>query len=300
MTINAVSRSFACAPSDDGVRYTSYPAGDKFGDVGGGTGEGLLLSDGFESGNMATTNSDGFAWGSLNRTSIVTMDGASNNVVYPNPLVVNDGRDWTAKTGSNSLRFRYPAGSNWTEQRFAIGAAYPEIWMAFWLRVPTNFYHSDAVEPSNNKLMSLWMDGYEGFGEGSTVWLGFYPNGSGGSDFYCIVSAGDYSGGGGAQGLTSFITVPDNLGDWMHLVVRVVCESAPDASDGTMEVWRKWDGGSYTKTHNRTGQPIKVATSTPGFANGYLLGYANSPYSSTTEFLLDDFQLSTTDQWSVP
>jgi hypothetical protein len=71
-------------------------------------------------------------------------------------------------------------------------------------------------------------------------------------------------------------------------------ESAPGASDGLMEVWRKWEGDAdYTKTHNFNEQPIKLSSTVKGFASGYLMGWANAAYPIDTEFLIDDFELST-------
>jgi hypothetical protein len=92
-----------------------------------------------------------------------------------------------------------------------------------------------------------------------------------------------------------FITIPDDRGEWMHLVVQVKSESSPDEKDGVMGVWRKWDGDSgYTKTHDFRNQPIKLSTTKKGFAAGYLMGWANAVYPVDTEFLVDDFKLSTT------
>jgi hypothetical protein len=82
----------------------------------------------------------------------------------------------------------------------------------------------------------------------------------------------------------------------MKIVVRLRAETSAGAADGLMQVWRRWeDEGSFTQTHNRTGQPIRIPSGGPnGFAAGYLMGYANSAYGQDTEFLIDDFTLSTT------
>lgn len=103
----------------------------------------VLISDSFESMDLSATNSDGFSWAGTNRTSIVTQHPEDGNVVVfnGNPIynIVNDDRDWTAFDGDYSLRFRYAAGAAMSEQRFDLGSAYPEIWISFWLRVPSNF-----------------------------------------------------------------------------------------------------------------------------------------------------------------
>lgn len=260
---------------------------------------GDILSDSFETGDMSTPDNIDFQWDRNNRTSIVTMDPGpvaiwNNRYVYNE---VSDGRDWTAYHGDNSLRFRYPAGSEWAEQRFSIGTAHSELWMSFWLRVPENFHHNNpSGSAANNKLFSLWMDGYSADGDGSTVNMEFRPDGSaGGSRFYVKTTRGRNNVTGGDQGSVPFIRVPEHRGKWMNLVIRVVAESSEDKSDGTVEVWRKWDGdSSYTKTHDRNNQPLRLPASGPqGFSNGYLMGYANATYSENTEFLIDDFKLST-------
>ena len=99
-----------------------------------------IFFDDFESGHMDTTN-NGFAWLNLSRTSIVTQSETDGNVIIFSSRrdgqvydIQNDGKDWTAFDGNNSLRFRYPAGEPWAEQRFELGEAYPELWISFWLR----------------------------------------------------------------------------------------------------------------------------------------------------------------------
>lgn len=252
-----------------------------------------IIHDSFESGDMSAPGGGNFSWANNNRSSVVTMD--------PGPLEVwqngkrnapdsDQSKDWTAYDGDFSLRFRYPANKEWSEQRFDIGDAYPEIWMSFWLRVPTNFLH----ERNNQKLFALWMDGYSSKGDGSTVSMEFRPDGSGGSVFYAKTSKGKYNVSGRDQSYMPFISVPEDRGRWMNIVVKVVAESKEDASDGTIEVWRKWAGESYVKTHDRTKQPIRLPSSGPqGIRRGYLMGYANGPYKVDTEFLIDDFRLST-------
>jgi len=250
-----------------------------------------LIVDSFESGDMAATNADGFDWGRNNRTSIVTSEA----VVYNNGeknIAIPSGRDWDPKHGEHSLRFRYAAGTNMAEQRFDMGKGYPEIWMSFWLKVPINFTHSSA-SPNNQKLFRLFMDGYSQRGEGSTVGMSFRANGEGGSNFFAKVGSGDFTIVGGDIGSVPFIKVPDDRGRWMKLVVHVKSESQPGLGDGVMEVWRKWENeSSYSKTHDLRNKPIKLDSKVGGFAAGYLMGWANAPYSKDTEFLIDQFVLS--------
>lgn len=256
--------------------------------------------DSFESGDMSATNAEGFQWAGNNRTSVVT----STAVVYNNGVQntpIPSGRNWEAKTGEHSLRFLYEPNKAWTEQRFRMGKAYPELWMGFWLRVPLNYSHPTVSSASDNqKLFALWMDDYSSKGEGSTVSMEFRGSGGGSSYFYGKISSGGYTVTGRDLNPAPFIDVPRDRGRWMHLVVHIVSETSPGAKDGTMQVWRKWESESdYTKTHDIGGQPIRLSSSVRGFAAGYLMGWANAEYPVVTEFLLDDFELGTTPLFSA-
>jgi hypothetical protein len=259
---------------------------------------GDLVFDGFESARLST-DTNGFRWASTNRTSVVRSDGC---VVF-NGAVINtcglEDRQWESRPGSggsHALRFRYASGQPMTEQRYSIGSAHPELWASWWLRVPINFRHLDGPSSDNNKLFMFWMDDYSTRGDGSTVGMETRPDGSGGARWYVKVSPGRGSVLGGDQGSTPFISYPSDQGRWMKIVVRIKAETSAGAGDGLMQVWRRWeDEGSFTQTHNRTGQPIRLPSGGPnGFTAGYLMGYANSAYGPDTEFLIDDFTLSTT------
>jgi len=248
----------------------------------------LLVSDSFESGDMSTTSAAGFRWSDTKTTSVVTADTevfVTSPVNHPAPKTSR----WEAKTGDHALMLRYDAGRSWTEQKFHLREAQPEIWMSFWLRVPTNYSHPKVEGANDNqKLFRLWMDGYGQKGDGSTVGMSFRGDGHGGSYFFAKIA------GSGDKGRVPFIKIPGDRGKWMHLVVHVDSESSPGEKDGLMEVWRKWDGDSdYTKTHDFKDQPIKLSSTKKGFASGYLMGWANAVYPVDTEFLLDDFKLST-------
>lgn len=255
-----------------------------------------LFRDGFESGDFSAT-SGGFMWGSPNKTSIVRDDG----FVVNNGKVIMNGpfpdRLWESRPGSggrHAMRFRYPSGDTWAEQRFAIGGAYRELWMSFWLRIPINFDYSAG---SNNKLFMVWMDGYSTKGDGSTVGMEMRPTDevAGGVKFYVKISKGRYDNLGGDTAPALFAVYPRDQGRWMQLVVRMKAETSEDAGDGLMQVWRRWeDESSFSMTHDVSGVAIRVPTAGPqGFSAGYLLGWANGPFAQDTEYLLDDFELST-------
>jgi len=167
--------------------------------------------------------------------------------------------------------------------------------MSFWLRVPTNYAHPKVEGAGDNqKLFRLWMDKYGTGRDGQKVGMEFRGAGGGSSYFYGKI------GSGSDLGRTRFITVPDDRGKWMHLVVHVNSESSPGAKNGLMEVWRKWEGeGDYTKTHDFKNRAINLGSEVKGFKKGYLMGWANAHYPVETDFLIDDFKLSTTPLFST-
>lgn len=259
------------------------------------------------SATMTTPNSVGFRWEGNNGDDVVRDD---QFIVFNGKSIQSgpaSGKQWEnapGSTGRHALRFNYPAGAYWAEQRFDLSGAYPEIWARFWLRVPINYVHG-SEGAQNNKLFMFWMDDYSSKGDGSTVGMEFRPDGAGGAYFYGKVSSGRYTVLGYDQGEAQFITVPRDRGRWMQLVVRIVAESRADAKDGLMQIWRRWeDETSFSQVYDFRSQPIRIPSSGPkGFSAGYLMGWSNSAYASNTEFLLDDFTLSTTsllDLSSIP
>ncbi|MCF6299533.1 MAG: hypothetical protein L3J52_00175 [Proteobacteria bacterium] len=271
----------------------------------------VLITDSFESLDMGGTNLDGFSWANNNRTSVVTQDLIDGPVaVYNNGAIYNiasptmpDGsaRNWTAFGGDYSLRFRYPAGETWAEQRFDLGGAYPDLWMSFWLRVPTNFKHGinpNTPNASNNKLFSIWMDGYETAGDGPTVTWNFWSAGAGGdsSELRVSFSEGGNTANGGQLQPASFITYPSDQGRWMQIVIHVVAATNASSNDGVIELSRRWDGDSaFAQLHLITDANIAIPAAGPeGWAAGYLMGWANARYQTDTEWLLDGIIFSET------
>lgn len=263
------------------------------------------FSDDFESAdwNKARPGGGNF-WTNMPACSIVTKTAGStpgvSTMVYdgsPTNVEIFDGRDWTAKNGDHALRVRYAAGThNNSKAQWKIqdADALPEIYVAFWLRVPENF-RKGTSGGDNNKLFWLWMDGRSGEGNGSTVGMEF--RGTDSANWYCKVGAGS-SAVGGDQGSVPWIAYPTDQGRWMEICIYAKVESSPGADDGLMKVWRRWDGeNAFTNTHNLTGQPIKLPDSPAapqGFVECEMMGYPNAAYAADTEFLLDDVRVSST------
>jgi hypothetical protein len=242
-----------------------------------------LFVDSFEFGDMSATNADGFDWGNNNRTSVVTAD----TVVYNNGPIENpigSSQNWDPKDGQHSLRFRFSANEYMTEQRFDFGKHYSDVWIAYWLRVPTNFTHGNL----NNKFLSVWPNTYDR--EGTVTW-NTRPNGTGGANL--VVSDGGVLR---AEALsTPFINVPNDRGRWMHVVVRVKSASGPDANDGIFQLHRRWENEeSYAKIHEKMNADTwDNSAAEQGISQGYIMGWANDAYAEDTEWLLDVFSLYT-------
>jgi hypothetical protein len=253
----------------------------------------VLFFDGFESADMSATNRDGFKWGRNNRTSVVTMAPGPRMVWNNGPRdeAGPEGAGWTAHEGKHALRFRYPAGEAWSEQRFHLGGAYPEIWIRYWLRVPTNFVHG-AGNPSNNKFFALWMDGYSQHGNGPTIVWNFWRQPDGNSRFSFSLSKALPRGHHGLA--DDFLVSPRDQGRWMQIVLYAKMSSSPEADDGEARIWRRWkDENAFTLISETVGRAFNPPEDGPkGWAAGYILGWANAAYAEDTEWLLDGFTVS--------
>ncbi len=269
----------------------------------------MIFFDGFEGGDLSQTNHYGFEWGGTNRTSVVTMEPSCRNLSSGDATILYDGgsvcsgpypnKDWHAYSGNNALRFFYPESKAWTEQRFNLGTPLKELWISFMLRVPTNFTYGPDGGP--NKLFSLWMDGYSQHGDGSTIWLTMWDKDTVNASVAFTYSKGGYTSSTSMRQHKPFITTNDH-GRWMKLIIHVKTETSPGSSDGVIQTFRKWDDSPVLETlHDGRDLPIKVPVNGPnGFQRGYILGWANASYSEDTEWLLDDFTISSTSLIRAP
>ena len=252
--------------------------------VGGPSSTPNLFADSFESQDLsasqASVNTANFAWGADNRVSIVTGAAGANQRVWATPTVYNDSRDWTAKTGDYSLRFNYVTGEYMSEQRFSMDAQ-SDIWLRYWVRVPVNFQHGTL----NNKWLALWTNVYDGPGD---ITLQTRPTAAG-----CKLVMQD--GGvavGEADVYQDFIDESRDQGRWMQFVIRAVEASSGVANDGVIQIWRRWeDEETFTQIGNKTNAQFYEGGS--GVLAGYLMGWANDPYDVDTEWLVDNFEMST-------
>lgn len=250
------------------------------------------LFDGFESATLSAPtspspaiNSGGFRWGGTNYTTVVGMlNGLATKVWGATGSMnqINTGFDWTCKSGTYCLRFNYSAGANMSEQRFSLGSHYPELWMSYWIKVPSNYTHGNL----NNKWLALWTNVYDG--PGDLTWQ-TRPNGAGGANLVL-------QDGGTAQPESlskPFINVPGDRGRWMKIVIRAKPATASGANNGIVQLYRRWaNEASYTKIHEKLN--ARFYEGGQGIHQGYLMGWVNDPYKVNTEWLLDDFTVSNT------
>lgn len=240
----------------------------------------LVFYDSFESGDKSKTNDYGFNW----------LNGRNPSVITSRPSEhVN-----STIQGKHSLAFKYHAGSDMSEQRFQLGRSYQEIWFRYWVRVPTNFKHGTA-SPSNNKFLALWMDKYSYKGEGGSAYWSFWRKSAEVSTITLALNEGNRSSSGRQRQSKRFIKVPEDRGRWMQVVFHVKASSSEGSSDGYLSFWRRWkDEREFTQFHEVTGVELATPDTIPnGWNKGYLMGWANAPYSSDTVWLIDDFEVAT-------
>ena len=240
---------------------------------------GVLLEDGFETGNLNKPQSGGGSWGGSNAGS---GDRVQVNTTLP-------------KAGNYSLQFVFgggPSGSDaWAEQRFELGGQYPEIWLKYDLYVPSNYYHRVDPPSANNKfLVHLWAGQYSG-GPGLGGGFEVQPDGSGGSiiDFHPFRPDTSHvrdtiRGGKGIE--------LGDRGTWVEFICQVKAASAAN-NDGIVRVWKTPQNGAKKLIFERT--DVKLYNSAGNFfERGYLLGWSNSGFADTTTLYIDNITISDT------
>jgi hypothetical protein len=245
-----------------------------------------IFVDDFESGSTSKTM-NGVRWRTGSATSVVTD---------------------IAHSGTRSLKFVFKGVSSgddsFAEQRFDLGADYKEITVEFWAYYPNGseglgakYEHRNDTSTDNNKFIRVWKgdtsDGNNGYSSywikggastlpasgGSSI-IGEYGwNGSGvGRQPGDVPDAGSYS---------SFITSAQ-LGKWTKF--RFHAKAATTGKgDGVLELFRddvKVLGATNLPWYPHNGQ-------TSAFNMGYILGWANSGFSQTTNIYVDDVRIST-------
>lgn len=243
---------------------------------------GIIFQDDFEScGRTKTQN--GFTWLSGTRTTVNTA----------NP-----------KNGSCALELAYqasPSGSDsFAEQRFYLGANYPDIWVKYDLFIPANYCHRTQSSSTNNKgFVDMWEGQYTA-NVGVAMNPNFWADGTCQSTNSMFVSAPRstdpfFNKGGhhySKEFLDRYSIRTSDRGKWMEVITHYKYATAAK-NDGMVQIWLTPQGESQRQILNMTQGNWYVAGAR-GFDNGYLLGWANSGFTEQTKFYIDNIVFSTT------
>lgn len=266
-----------------------------------------VFFDDFETGGLRHAE-NGFRWASpdSNKIAVVNSDGyiTSGGLAGQGPFPERKFENAPGEPGTHALSFYFDAGSSSREKRFSLGGVYPEIWISYWVRVPINYVHG-TIGPGpgfrNQKWFALWTDTYAGSSE-PTIVFNIYDERNAWSDdgksgeSYSTVTISNATNMNSAhrEKFPGFIRFPEDQGRWMHIVARYKIASSRGAEDGIVQWWRRWENeAEYTVLSDRSNLGIGTDTGPAGFTAGYIFGWANGAYESDTEFLMDEFRVST-------
>lgn len=251
-----------------------------------------LVLDNFETsdltpgGTSCDLNAGGlFTWDGTYGTSIVGMPGGVATRIYPTPQITYPGQDLTPKQGNRCMRVRYTNEWMMSEQRFSLGAHYTDVWVRYWIRIPSTFNY----QGSNAKWAAFWTNGYDGPGD---VTFQLRPQGSGNAKL--VVQDGGVAVGE-VDVYADFINAVRDAGRWMQIVYHLRPESSNGALNGQIRVWRRWDGdNTWTQIYNKLNAGFYEGG--VGVHQGYILGSAEGgSYVGNGEhpYLVDTFEAST-------
>jgi len=233
-----------------------------------------LFADSFETGDLSLSY-NGVSWSAPNDTSVV----ASN-----------------ARTGTSALQFYFqgvPTGTDWSaEQRWSMPQT-TEVWVEYYLKVPSNYVHRDEPDTQHHKLWAIW--GYDYALSGRPKVVAEWWRTSDSISYWRFLY--NPSGSGTSQQLevgTQAVGVPANswdmpLGDYSQ--VRIHADmGTPDVANGVYQVWI-----NGVQILNRS-DLLMIDSVDPYqyFSAGYLMGYTNGGYDNDTYFYVDDFKIYTT------
>ena len=237
----------------------------------------IYLQDDFESGSL---------------TAPVAMAGFGWNGSPADPGYQASVSPTRAHGGTSSLRFPYRAGTidedAWVEQRFTMGNNLTEVYVRYWLYIPSNYAHRDSPGGDNNKFFRIWDDNYGHVKLGSSLWPQSPSNPSAGS--YLMLERANYNepgmGGYNFPTAQNFIS-PADYGKWMRIQLYFKLDTG--SGNARMKVWKNYalvlDSGNFA---NPAGPYLNA------FQNGYILGWSNSGFNELTELYVDDFTMSNT------
>jgi hypothetical protein len=263
LTAKAVAAARGCLLAAALALVTALPASAE-----------VIFQDGFESANLSARQNN-VNWGESQSTSVSSE---------------------RAMSGSYALKFTFQGVASgqdsWSEQRFYLGGNYPDVWVKYDLYVPSNYEHRQQSDSANNKgFLYLWSGDYNspsGPGLGPNLWPVNAATGPASeASFYM------WGPGWGRHNWTAMPKAIESAdrGQWVTIVSHYKYASSAN-NDGVAEVW-KTRGGVQQKIMSIMNGNWYVSGQR-GFDQGYLLGWANSGFSQTTVFYIDNVVFSTT------
>ncbi len=256
---------------------------------------GPYFSDNFEGcGAISTTaNANGFRWGE-------GLGGPPSET----PIISNA----IGRNGGCSLRFRFeggPAGDDaWSEQRFIFGRKLSDVYVQWYQYFPSGqespsvgpkFEHRDDTGPDNNKMLRLWDE----LDSPAYVKPGYSTNPGvlSGDDRLTVEYTRRLADGTiktvAGIGQSPLIVTASTRGRWVKFQTRSKLATSETSNDGVMQMWV--DGVLVV---NATTLPLfsGAPDAKNWLRNGYIMGWANSGFSLTTDTYIDDFVISATPQ----
>src|SRR3990167_5171063 len=229
----------------------------------------------------------------------------------------------TAQSGSHSLRFQFTGKADCedstAQQPFTLNNL-PEVWIEYYFRVPYGaegdgsaapFYHRSqsacgpGKTPTNNKFLRVWGTDYNDndpkFGASFTA-----DGTTGNSNLYIewnqwkdndtvnFLNSGQPLDSRWYPWVSEAASGALKKGQWNRIQWHGKLASADNIGNGLIELWV--NNVLKVSVANRDFFPL---LNPPYFTDGYLMGAANSGYTETTNFYIDDFKIYNTDPgWS--
>ena len=197
-----------------------------------------------------------------------------------------------AHSGSHALAFHYPSVPGGEDSSAELRFDLPdleEMWMEYYVWVPSNFYHRDKEGPENNKFLRIWGGDY---GNSDPKFGASYRPMSGGDEAYGYVQWGDHDTTIlGAQDPDSHwdLFTAATKGSWIRVRWHAKLATSEQAEDGEIQLWQ--DGELEVDFQNLD----FYGDQTEFFDQGYLFGWSNSGFDEETTFYVDDFTIYDSD-----
>jgi hypothetical protein len=230
---------------------------------------GILFSDDFSSGNLSKT-ANGWSW-SPAWVDVVNGFSKDGNMGHSARFTFKGSADTSADA--------------WSELRFKVGTGdLKEVWVTYWVyypngqeavyRGPRFLHRGGTLGPTNNKFFRLFHTYAAGYLEtGLDTWA------DGGGDGSMVGEAKTATIRSGE--ILRDTRIPAEIdayrGRWLKIEIHTRAASAPGVADGLLEAYR--DG---ERIISRPTLDIYPSLGDNYFREGYLFGWANSGFDSTT------------------